>query len=725
MVSFIVGCVSALVVSAVVADALTPRRDPWLRALGVVAGFPIVILVTVMTLGITGLLRADVAAGLLAAEAVAAVVWRIRFSKPAPQPAAPQPAGMVSTREILRTQIAVAILAGLAAASVAARIQRGTLSGGDDLRYHGPAMAHWTVDGRLTLKPYCYQAYYPLNAEAIATWFVLPFHHDGMVWLVGCLWLAVAATAVAALLHRLGASAAMALLGAAVVLATQEIVLCSECFAAQDLAGPAMLLAALAWALGDSCCSARDRLAAQHERASRTEVTWGQALFAGACAGVAVGTKALLAPAAAMVLLWLALRGGRQRGMRSRMRVCAGFLAGAALLGGYWYLRNTVLTGNPFFPASIGPFDGPLTAEAQGRTKLITWLTRSPVDWGVWRTMVKDYTDWGRVPFLMSMLGYALGIGGGLRALFRPSTGSGRPEALEGRRPGGTSTPGALFLPALGLVLLALHPFVPFSGTIDVPVGPVVGVRRYIILSFLIGLVLLFRALGSRKTLGGAAFAAVIVCLAVTIRFDQWDAWKLELVAVLGAALAMAAWPWAARRVVRWSAARRRATALGLAAGVLVALAAAEGHFHRLSSESLLRTQVRHPARDAWRALESLPSGSRVASFGDWLGRYYALFGRRLQLVPCVVTEAGKPLAPLHVRWQRDPDAVTWWGLERPDLTALVTNLRSAGVRYVVVSDAFAGHWPAQDAVLAASDEVELLFQAEHCRIWELSRSGG
>ena len=79
------------------------------------------------------------------------------------------------------------------------------------------------------------------------------------------------------------------------------------------------------------------------------------ATIGGLAAGLAAGTKYVALPAVAVAGLALA-SGLAVPGLRRRTVQGLGLFAGGALLvGGLWYLRNALVTGNPFFPA---PFLG-------------------------------------------------------------------------------------------------------------------------------------------------------------------------------------------------------------------------------------------------------------------------------------------------------------------------------------------------------------------------------
>jgi hypothetical protein len=84
--------------------------------------------------------------------------------------------------------------------------------------------------------------------------------------------------------------------------------------------------------------------------------------------GFAVGCKVSYVFPLDVVGLWYLLAGGNGTRLSTRVRGLALLGAGAIVTGSFWYIRNWATTGNPLFPAQVGPFDGPFTQEAQART---------------------------------------------------------------------------------------------------------------------------------------------------------------------------------------------------------------------------------------------------------------------------------------------------------------------------------------------------------------------
>ncbi|MBM4043474.1 MAG: hypothetical protein FJ290_33735 [Planctomycetes bacterium] len=372
----------------------------------------------------------------------------------------------------------------------------------------------------------------------------------------------------------------------------------------------------------------------------------------------------------------------------------AGVFALAALAtGGYWYVRNVALTGNPLFPAAAGPLAGPFGADEQWRTRLISWILKAPTDVKQWLFLAKAHVDWPTGLFVLAAAGYA----GGIWRLLR----RGAPEdsAAALRR----------LLLAVGVLLLVLYPLTPFSGTNNNPVGELRIALRFLLAPFAIGLVL-FSPLVS-GSLGRRAF---------------WFS--------LGLFAAMCAWPGAAGALFAAAAAAgcllaaEQVRIYGLLRGVLalafLAFVAFWAAGRKPGNDALWATAggVEQPIGPAWQAVRKLPSGSRIAWFGPAAYRYYPLFGPTFSLVPCAVTEEGRLRPPLHVRWRERPEECRWWEPPEPRLDALVVNLRAAAIDYVLVTKYDSTEWPPQQRVLAASGEAQAVYDDGYSTVWRLAR---
>jgi hypothetical protein len=228
---------------------------------------------------------------------------------------------------------------GLAAALLAALATR--LSHGlhrttylyDTLSYHLHAPATWARDARLSIVPAVFgdraPAYAPSNVELLFWLLMTPLRSDALAQAGQLPLAALACAALAAAVREAGGPRAAALAAALAFLYVPEV--WQQAPAAMvDLGMAAFLLASLPFAL---------RL--------RRGAGVGDALAFGLALGLGAGTKfvglVLALPFAALALP--ALARARRAGLVA--------LAAALATGGFWYARNLVVAGNPFFPRTI------------------------------------------------------------------------------------------------------------------------------------------------------------------------------------------------------------------------------------------------------------------------------------------------------------------------------------------------------------------------------------
>lgn len=665
-----------------IASRLVPARFTFGRAVASLGGFAVLALLIVLGLGFAGALRPLPAT--VSAVAVALVTLLLpRLGRAEPSldrlPEDLDPPG-IGERAVARITLGLVVVVG--AAYVGHWALRGTCFGFDDLSYHAAQPAWWVVEGRFTEALGNYQAYYPHNAETLAAWLMLPFHADGQVGLLPVYWALVAGVAMTCIARNLGASRAAAPLPAVLLLASGVVLRRQNSFCGDHLAGPAMLLAATAFVLQPA--------------GERNLLPLSAAAYAGAFAGYAAGMKlpfAVQAVVAWMWVLWTSLRVERSWHAIGRAAL---FAAAAFATGGWWYLQNALVTGNPLFPASLPGLAGPFSAEQRAPTTLISWLLgyRQPVSWAP----LKGYAfDWPWPLFACAAAGYLAALVAAVTKRRRVRPGGFRPRA---------------FLLVMGGAGLLLFPFLPFSATWEWPDSPLEPQSRYLIHVFALGLALLTPLLRNRRWPAIAATAAMlagavasILSSARSLSPERAPVLALGLLALLvvAALLAPTLASWAIRVRGRW-------WITGLAG--LLLLAAATPRMQRLADRALPSSVTKgdwvaesKPMREVLAALDRLPAGSRVTWFLHHPHLSYPFFGRRLQLVPVPTDGDGAARPPLHGRW-RGESHLDWWimaGSVAEPMTegrSLGSNLRAARIDAVVVTQWRAGVWPEQQAEL-------------------------
>jgi hypothetical protein len=667
---FCLSNIAALWIAARWAASLAVRRTDF--AVGLAALFPVCAVLMMFIGGLTGqLYPMPITLGL----AVAAAVLMAKYGPG-------RPWSFSDGLSLLRSpasRMAAATVIFFASAPVLALFTQGTGYFIDDFGYHAVAVASWIQHGNFGQIMPQFMACLPLNAELLSGWFALPFHRDAMVALAGLVWLALAAISAACLARLAGGDITASLIIGAAVLAAPPIVWQTRTFSACDLAGSASLLAAAYFVAAST-------------RTRRID----QAVVAGLLAGLAAGTKATFLPVTVLLCLFpLCSSMSRQ----ARLRFAAMMFAAAFVFGSVWYLRNWIATGNPLFPAQVGPFAGPLTRAEQHDIRLSGLIALVPWTLRLWGNMIHDFLDWPLPLGLLAFCGYARTI---LLDCLRPSDPS---EERTLRR----------LLLVCGATQFILHFFAPFCLGGGYSDGRILVFARYIMPCFLFGLASAAPLLAShsRYRLGWWALAVA------GLVWSCPGGWTILLCSLAIALFGIGLLAW---RPVG----RGRQLALASLTGVWPLLSILEPSLRAKTTQKLSdseHTKSGVSLLPAILALESLPPGGRVTRFANQDYFNAPLFGREWQLHPVFTDGDGIPLVPLHLQFRANP-AMTFFGQPQrafPQPGQFIKNLRAAGISDVLVTKFDTAKWPAQQHLLEESGEATVSFQDEESTLWHLA----
>jgi hypothetical protein len=375
----------------------------------------------------------------------------------------------------------------------------------DSLWYHMPfavdiAKSHSTTGLHYTETVFT-NWFYPQNSELLHSIGILLTQRDTLSLFINFAFLAVAFLA-AWCIGRPYGRGHLTVVAAAIALECHTLVVREPGAAKNDLMAAALLLAAVAVLV--NAWSSRER---------QLPVGWSLAA-AGLAVGLAVGTKSTaVAMAFALTVAVIALAPtGR------RLAAAGWWLVPALLGGGYWYLRNLIVVGNPLPQAtSLGPISLPHPERLQeGRPDFS--IVHYATDTGVWR----EYF----VPGLHQAFGalwplvIAAAIAGGVLALLR-----GRDGMLR-------------WAGAVALFGMLAYLFTPLSaaGAEGAPVGFGINIR-YAIPALLLGLILLPVAI--RRLDGWREWTFLGALLAVLVITNRADAVLRDPGRAFGLALAI------------------------------------------------------------------------------------------------------------------------------------------------------------------------------------------
>jgi len=349
----------------------------------------------------------------------------------------------------------------------------------DSLWYHMPFAADMVQSHSVTGLHYTETVFtnwfYPQNSELLHATGILLTQRDTLSLFVNFGFLALSFLA-AWCIGRPYGRGHLTVVAAAIVLECHTLVVREPGAAKNDLVAAALLLAAVAVLV--NIWAARRAHNPKVTGANGTlPVGWGLAV-AGLAVGLAVGTKSTAVAIAAGLTLAVLLLAPTGR----RWAAAGWWFIPAFLGGGYWYLRNLVVAGNPLPQAtSLGPISLPHPERLQeGRPDFS--IVHYATDTGVWREYFAPgvHEAFG----VLWPLVIAGAVAGGLLALFR---------ARDGAM--------MRWIGAVALFGLLAYLFTPLSaaGAEGAPVGFSINIR-YVIPALLLGLVLL----PSQRWFGGS-----------------------------------------------------------------------------------------------------------------------------------------------------------------------------------------------------------------------------
>jgi len=244
----------------------------------------------------------------------------------------------------------------------------------DSLWYHMPFAVEMAESHSVTGLHYTETVFtnwfYPQNSELLHAVGILLTERDTLSLFLNFGWLAVAFLA-AWCIGRPYGKAPLAVVAAAVILECHTLVVREPGAAKNDLMAAALLLAAIAVLVNAHLTRA----------AAKRPASLAPVAIAGLAAGMAVGTKSTalaMAFALTVAVVFLAPAGRRW--------AAAGWWFAAGLAGGgYWYLRNLVISGNPIPQLeSLGPISLPHPERLQsGRPDFS--IAHYATDTAVWR----------------------------------------------------------------------------------------------------------------------------------------------------------------------------------------------------------------------------------------------------------------------------------------------------------------------------------------------------
>jgi hypothetical protein len=201
----------------------------------------------------------------------------------------------------------------------------------DTLDYHIVVIDTWLLTHSL-YGPDCQEWYVPGNNEVIGLWLVGLFSGDYLIGFINLPAVFLLALGILELGRQVGIPTPFRHL-TAIVAITTEAVFRQALSAKNDAASVAILVTALAYIF-------------RHIQMRRQSDMWFGAAALGLLAGIKYYSTGYVAVAVTMWGLCCFVIGG----WHAMVRVVLAVLVCLLVFGGYWYIRNTIVSGTPFYP---------------------------------------------------------------------------------------------------------------------------------------------------------------------------------------------------------------------------------------------------------------------------------------------------------------------------------------------------------------------------------------
>jgi hypothetical protein len=248
--------------------------------------------------------------------------------------------------------------------------------GGDSLWYHLPLAAHiagsGSVTGLLYTDPLYLNWFYPQVSELLHGGGLLIFGNDFLSPLINMGWLGLALFAGYCIGRPYG-TGITSMAAVASVMAANLLFSRQPGNANNDVVAIALFLSAVALLL-NSRWPARGAGAGPARPGGPPS---GVLLVAGLAAGLALGTKLTVVPpvlALTVGVIWIS-------GAGYRLRAAAEWIGAMVVGGGYWYVRNLIVSGNPFPWQDIGPIHHAEALQGRHPYAIVHYATDTDV-WG-------------------------------------------------------------------------------------------------------------------------------------------------------------------------------------------------------------------------------------------------------------------------------------------------------------------------------------------------------
>lgn len=272
---------------------------------------------------------------------------------------------------------------------------------GDDSNYHLTMVLIWLREGRFTLSGLDFGSTFPLGAELLPLWLMLPFADrstaDMLTWtsISALPWIGLLVASIALIVHSLGGRTLGWLIPSLILVSSVAVRMNATSFASVDNALPAAILAAVALFMS-----------LYTDRVTLSREWYARCLLIACALGLGIGIKFTAIPLSAVLgvaILGLAWRTGKSQRVLATFALVAGVAFAA---GGYWYVRNAIAFNNPFYPARF--LGLPHDSFIYFKSTINEYIQQNG-----WSNSIRDillvYLDWPRALGILAVAGLLFG----------------------------------------------------------------------------------------------------------------------------------------------------------------------------------------------------------------------------------------------------------------------------------------------------------------------------
>ena len=563
--------------------------------------------------------------------------------------------------------IVLASAGSILAAALLGFIIKHTIYGSDGLSYHSFTPALWIIKNKAVIDSQIKWIYYPYNSELFSLWFMLPYHDDALVGIVGYYWAIVLAVLILTYGHSVFK---LSTINTAVILACILVTVTIEhsvkSFSAVDIVPPIVILAAILITHKSLCLSKINGKS--------------PALIIGLFIGFAIGTKANALFSLIIWTFWI-LACRNITSTQQKIRSLILFFAGVTITAGYWYIRNIIITANPFYPAEFLFFNGPFTASDQAHTKMIHWFIIAASDKQTALKIITGYLDWPWPLALLSIFGYIVMI----------------PTLFTTNKKNCDPTNSLLrWLFIASILSFVLYLFTPFSATYNRYNAQLVIMNRYLILQYITGFILLSAFCTKLKTSYLYTLLLIMIASIAYARKLGTSTTQLIIAVVLTSAI------YFANKYIP----KIKHTYLPSPIACMIIMlffSCVSAYFHpykaKATNDKLFSL---HPV---FKIVDTLPSGSTISVFDSCI-HPYGYFGRKLQHSIILLEDDFSTRQPLYKR----ENLIWWYKSKSPEqyaqkfkLENVIKNISSSKSNYIIIGKRNSEPWPPQKDILLKS----------------------